>query len=247
MDIQKPFTYQFEDPEWISKLGLGALIGLVPILNFAWIGYTVQIVRNVAAGEARPLPHWDDLEKKFTDGLLLGLANLIYMLPVILGFGIPWVLIVLGGLMSGNQDLRGFSDALAGLGGLFFVGFFCFMILYTLAWSFIYPAILVLYARQRTFAACFNFREITQLISRNSGPYLTVWGVSLLGALVISFAISLASSILNFIICIGWIAAVALTFFTSVYISSMTAHLAGQFSALAQAGAIHESPLQETD
>ena len=46
MDAEKSFTFPFEDKEWISKLGLGAVISLVPILNFAWSGYLVGIIRN---------------------------------------------------------------------------------------------------------------------------------------------------------------------------------------------------------
>ena len=51
MDIGKVFSYQFEDRQWITKLGLGALISLVPILNVAITGYMVGIIRNVAAHE----------------------------------------------------------------------------------------------------------------------------------------------------------------------------------------------------
>ena len=38
MDIGKSFSYPFEDKEWISKLGLGAVITIVPVLNLAWSG-----------------------------------------------------------------------------------------------------------------------------------------------------------------------------------------------------------------
>ena len=71
MDAEKSFTFPFEDTEWVSKLGLGALISMVPILNFAWSGYLVDIIRNVMNNDAEPLPTWDDLGKKFNDGLIL--------------------------------------------------------------------------------------------------------------------------------------------------------------------------------
>ncbi len=56
MKIGEAFSFQFEDIQWPTKLGIGALISLVPILNFAVVGYEVGIVRNVAAGVQEPLP-----------------------------------------------------------------------------------------------------------------------------------------------------------------------------------------------
>ena len=56
MNIEKSFTFPFEDKQWISKLGLGAVIGLVPILNFAWSGYMIGIIRNVMNNMTEPLP-----------------------------------------------------------------------------------------------------------------------------------------------------------------------------------------------
>ena len=55
MNLGKAFSYQFEDKQWASKLGLGGLITLVPILNFAWYGYMVDLIRNVADGVAEPV------------------------------------------------------------------------------------------------------------------------------------------------------------------------------------------------
>ena len=84
MDIQKSFSYPFEDSQGLPKLGLGALISLVPILGLAWSGYMVGIIRNVMAGSNEPLPTWDDIGRKFTDGLILFAAGLIYALPLLL-------------------------------------------------------------------------------------------------------------------------------------------------------------------
>jgi hypothetical protein len=58
MDIGKAFSFPFEDDDWLTKLFLGAVVSIVPILNFAWGGYTVDILRNVIDGVPRPLPAW---------------------------------------------------------------------------------------------------------------------------------------------------------------------------------------------
>ena len=68
MNINKAISYPFEDKQWISKLGLGAVIGMIPILNFALSGYLVDILRNVFSGAAEPLANWHNVDKKFMEG-----------------------------------------------------------------------------------------------------------------------------------------------------------------------------------
>ena len=42
----------FKDANWLSKILVGALVSLVPILNFAAYGYAVQTTRNIRDDEA---------------------------------------------------------------------------------------------------------------------------------------------------------------------------------------------------
>ena len=88
MDYLKSFSYIFEDDKWISKCLVSIAVMLVPILNFAWIGYSLQVVREVASGKSQ-LPDWDDLSKKWIDGFKLIAANWIYSLPALLILSIP--------------------------------------------------------------------------------------------------------------------------------------------------------------
>ncbi|PKO21777.1 MAG: hypothetical protein CVU38_12955, partial [Chloroflexi bacterium HGW-Chloroflexi-1] len=70
MDIGKSFTYMFEDPDWLRKLGIGTLVGLIgivfsPILIgfiplLMLMGYTLDVVRNTMDGRQYPLPEWED-------------------------------------------------------------------------------------------------------------------------------------------------------------------------------------------
>ena len=94
MDIGKSLTFVTEDEKWLEKLGIGALITAVPILNFAWSGFMVDLMRNVAAGEPKPLPDWSDLGDKFVKGLIITLAGLIYALPALLvGCSVVWCVV----------------------------------------------------------------------------------------------------------------------------------------------------------
>ncbi|SRR6266498_4999441 len=232
MNIEKSFRFPFEDKQWLSKLGLGALITIVPILNFAWSGYLVDIIRNVMNNATDPLPSWDDLGKKLSEGLILFAAGLVYASPILILMGLPLSMLAFSGLFSGNRNMEDIARVITGAGGVLFSGLLCVFVLYALALSVIYPAILVLFSREGTFASCFKLREAFDLISRNAAPFFTAWGLSLLGGLGVGLAVGILNILVGWIPCIGWIASLALSLGSGVYIASVYAHLFGQFGAI---------------
>ncbi len=207
MDIGKPFSFQFEDNQWISKLGIGAIVSAIPILNFAWSGYMVGILRNVMNGVKNPLP-----------------VLLIICLP--LGF------FAVSGVLSGSNELQDLSEIIAGVGGVAFFGLLCLFTLYGLILSVVYPAILVIFSREGTFASCFKFQEIFGIIGKNPGPFFTAWLISFLGGIGVGLIIGFVSAVVGWIPCIGWIASLVLGLGTTVYVATIYAHLFGQFGAL---------------
>ena len=233
MNIGKSFSFVFDDRQWISKLGLGALITFIPILNFAWTGYMVGIIRNVMNNSPEPLPTWDDLGKKLTDGLLLAVASLVYSLPLIIVFCLPMSFMIVPAILSGNTDMQGLVEAVAGLGTALFFCLLCVFVVYALALSVIFPAILVIFAREGTLASCFKFRDVFQLIRNNSSPFLTAWAVSVGASIGVSLVVSAAQFVLNFIPCIGTVVAFILTVGIVVYTTAIYGHLFGQFGNLA--------------
>lgn len=233
MDIGKSFTFPFEDKQWITKLGLGGLITFIPILNFAWTGYTVELIRNVMNDAPEPLPNWDDFGKKLTDGLLLTVATIVYSLPIIIVFCLPMSFMIVPAILSGNADMQGLAEAVAGLGTALFFCLLCVFVVYSLALSVIFPAILVIFAREGTLASCFKFREVFELISKNSTPFLTAWGVSIGASIGVSLIVSTAQFVLNFIPCLGQVAAFILAFGIIVYTTAIYGHLFGQFGNIA--------------
>jgi hypothetical protein len=229
MDIGKSFSYPFEDKQWVSKMGLGAVISLVPILNFAMTGYMIGIVRNLMNDAQEPLPTWDDLGKKFMDGLMLVLAGLVYALPIIILSCLPLTVLSVPAILSGNSDMRDLSEALAGIGGVLFAGVACLFVLYGLVLSVIFPAIYVNYAKEGTFASCFKLREVFNLIGKNAGAFFTAWGISLVAGLVVGLVASVVTTVLGLIPCVGWIVSIVITLGIGVYMSMIYSHLFGQF------------------
>lgn len=228
MNFNRAFRYIFEDKDWVSKVGLGLLIMMVPILNLAWIGYQVQIIRNVRKNEAVILPTWDDLGKKFMDGLMITLAGLIYALPVMLVACLPLAIILIPALAVDDPDVM---NAL--MTGSMVVNFclMCLFMLYALAISIVSPVIQIFYAREGTFASCFKLREIFRTITQNAGPFFTVWLVNLGVSVGVSFAVSAVGGILFLIPIIGQLAIFVLGLAGPAYAVYFASHTYGQFTA----------------
>lgn len=232
MNLNKVFSYQFDDKQWISKLGIGAVISLVPILNFALSGFIVGIIRNVMNNSSEILPNWDDLGKKFSDGLILFGAGIIYALPLIIIF-LPIGIIASSGLLSGNNDLQDIGHIIAGVGSVLLYCLLCLIIMYALALSVVYPAILVTFAREGTFASCFKFREVFNLVSRNAGPFFTAWIISFGASLGVGLIVGFLNLFVGWIPCLGWIVSLVISFGSTIYLVTVYAYLFGQFGIVA--------------
>jgi hypothetical protein len=201
----------------------------VPILNFAMTGYMIGIVRNLMNDVQEPLPNWDDLGKKFMDGLMLILAGLVYALPVIVLSCLPLGVLTIPAILSSNSDAQGIAEALTGVGSVLLVGMSCLFVVYGLALSVIFPAIYVVYAREGTFASCFKLREVFDIIGKNAGAFFTAWGVSLLAGLVVGLVAGVVNLLLGWIPCVGWIISIVITLGIGVYMSMIYSYLFGQF------------------
>ncbi len=233
MKISEAFSFQFEDIQWPTKLGIGALISLVPILNFAVVGYEVAIVRNVAAGVREPLPQWDDFGTKWYDGLLLTLAGLVYSIPVFLALGLVLAVLLASGALSQNGTAAAPVRGLAAANVLVLACFLVFLVLYSLLLSLIQPIILVLFSKEGTFASCFRFREITRVVNRQPGPFFTTWAVIILAGLAIGLVVGFINVVIGWIPCIGWTIGALMAFGTAMYLLTVDGYIYGQFRMVA--------------
>jgi hypothetical protein len=225
MDLGRAVTYVTEDEGWQRKFGLGALIMVVPIFNFAGIGYEAAVARAVGRGESRPLPEWSNLGQYFMDGLWLGLAQLVYSLPLLSLLCLPGGLFF-GVLVAADSDRR-FERALPLAGLVWFCGFALFFAA-SLLLGFFLLAVTAQFARRGTFSACFDVGAIFGFVRANFSNYLTAWAgqiaVGFLGGLVVGPL----ATILNFIPCLGWLASAALLGGFSFGMLLVSGHLVGQ-------------------
>jgi hypothetical protein len=225
MDIKSAIYYIFDDEDCVPKVGIGALLLLVPVLGFAAFGYEARVIRNLVRGEAQPLPTWDDFGTMFMDGLWLGLARFIYSLPIVallvcsVAVTVPYFYLA----ESESQMQERLPLILMVCGGAFLI-----LVIYAAILGFFSPAMTIQYVRRGTFAACFDFGAIFRLIRRNFGDYLTLWAVIIGINLVLGLILFVVSFFINIIPCLGSIAQILLINATTFWVLLIAGHLQAQ-------------------
>ncbi|HZD10537.1 MAG TPA: DUF4013 domain-containing protein [Candidatus Binatia bacterium] len=230
MDFGKAFTFFTQDPNWISKFAIGALIVLIspfllgiPIVLL--VGFQLAQARLVIQGEQDRLPAWDNLGALFMDGLNLSIALLVYSSPVLLLFCIGFAATLLPALASDSDQVAG---ALAGVSIGIWALLLCLLILLSLALAFLTPALNVQYVRHGTLGSLLRFGEVLELTRNNLGDIALAW----LALLVANIVLQLVVSISAITICGPFILGLA----GPVWFLAAAGHLYGQIATKSEKG-----------
>lgn len=198
MDFARAFKYVFEDPKWVDKLGMTALVTLVsgiPILGLAalavLLGYVLELIANVRAKTQYPLPRWVRWEEKLRYGTNILVAWVLYNLPNIL---VSCCLFTFSGMFQGNF-----------LGNTLALGALCctlpLLLIYNLiTWPMLAVGMLR-YSRNHLSAEFYRFGDLFATVRANTGTVFQ-W-------LVFTWLASLVLSLLA-VTCIGVVATLAL-------------------------------------
>ncbi len=166
MDWGKSFTYVFDDQDWVSKVLIGGILSLIPVVNLVVVGYALKALKNVAEGAERPLPAWDDFGGYFVKGLVSALGAMVWALPIIITG-------LVGGIISavtgyGSAETTRVSTATA----LCIWSLSCVSGIWGLFLSLVLPAAITEYAIHGNFGAFFRFGDIFNFIKANIGNYI---------------------------------------------------------------------------
>ena len=226
MDFGKAFTYMFQDPNWIAKLGIGTLlvlvgivlspllIGFLPLLIVT--GYSLVALNNVQLGHEHPLPEWQDWGKFFMLGLKVCVAFFIWALPMFIGF----VPVLAGSVLSDNGNASG-AGAIAAL--LVTCGS-CLMFLWGLFIALLTPAIYARIAATNRFGSAFELGRIWEFTRDNLSNVIIAIVLVWLAGLIAAVAGMLGFAAL----CIGALITIPLA---SLWPYLVQAHLFGQIAA----------------
>ena len=181
MNFGKAFAFVFEDPDWLKKVAIAALVGLIPIVGqFVLIGWALETAKRVIRQDPAPLADLD-FGTQLGTGFKSFLVGLVYSIPAILlylpMFIVPFVF---------AENATEMTNAAASIvmlccGGL--------MALYILAMVFVLPAAQGVYLAAGSVGAAFNLKQVFGLIRAAPGAYLIV----LLGGMAAGFIAPLGS------------------------------------------------------
>ena len=197
MDFERALKFPMDDPDWIKKVVIGAVLSIIPIVNFISIGYVMEFLKNIIDSKEE-LPEWDGFGGKFVKGLVAVVIYIIYML-------VPMIIAAIFGFSSA-MSMAGGSDA-AVAGGI--VGFgitMLIIILLALIIGFIIPMAYVNYVAYGEFGAAFRFSEILGKIKDNFSDYIVLYLIVIVTSVIVSFIASI-------IPIIGFIIALFLSFY----------------------------------
>jgi hypothetical protein len=235
MQFGKPFSFVFEDPDWLKKLAILALLGfaqLIPVLGSLFMaavfsGVMIDIMRKVINKQTPLIPNLD-IGKQFMDGLKVWVIGLVYSIPtIVLGIVIAIISALGGGIgiWGSNNDNVGAAGA-AGVIVIILVSCVVLLIvLYSLLIAFITPAFYGRYAQFGTIGSALNFKEVFKAAFKKPVPYL----LAFLGVIVVGLIGGIAASILSSIgaiaLGIGALYGMALA---TVWMSLANGHFYGQ-------------------
>lgn len=209
MKFGKAFTYIFDDSEWFDKLLIPILVSLIPLVgSFAFMGYVLRTIANVARGEAYPLPRFnfgEDLGR----GFRYFLVGLVWAIPVMIMTGLIFIPTTALERGNGGSAIAWIFIVLLGIGLLIYALFL---------WLFS-PIIMANFAAKNTFGAGFEIGNFFRRLGNNFGAWLLVIAGMFIGGIIAPLG--------SIVILIG-------VLLTTTYVQLMIAHLTGQAYAVSE-------------
>ncbi len=217
MNFGLAFSYPFQDADWLKKVGIAAVVLLIPLLGpIVVLGWSLEIMRRVINDDPQPLPDWDDFGGFVAKGFQAFVVQLAYALPVILVVICGQIAIIVPTSLAGEID----GEAAGIIVSALMLCVSCFAIIFGLAAAAITPAALGNLAATGELGAAFRFNQVFGLLRAAVGPYIL--SVLLIGGVAI-----LLSPIGSLICGIG-------ALITSAYIAALSGHLYGQAYKIAK-------------
>lgn len=199
MNIGKSFSFVFEDPRWVTKVGIGTLVLILssllsPILigilgYFIVVGYGLEVLRNVRQGETYPMPEWRD---RWGEWLVLGVKAAVALLV----WALPAIIVSLP--MAFGFALLDGSDSAAAAGGLLAACFGCLVAIWSIIVLLATPVIYIRLAETEELSSAFRFGDILSFTREHIGNVI----VATIMYVVASLILVAVGSIVGLILCV---------------------------------------------
>jgi small-conductance mechanosensitive channel len=208
MDISRAFGFVTQDERWVTKVLIGGLVFLIPLIGqIVVMGYSYQVAKNVAAGVERPLPEWSDFGDMLARGFMAWVIQLVYTLPLLVVYFIFLIFISAAGAASSDSESAG------GAAALLLLCLTPILIILALACSAASIAAIARFIATDRFGEAFKVGAVLQSLRENLGTFAMLLLVGILAGVVAS---------------LGAIACFVGVFFTSFYAYLVLGHALGQ-------------------
>ena len=206
VDIGKAIEFPMKDKDWLTKILIGGVLSIIPIVNFIAVGYELKVMKNTI-NKKPAMPKWENFGEFFVEGLVAFIISLVYMIVPIIVF-------------VAAATLWGFS--LTNMGrfmGSPFALFTAFLPLigiasvFAIIIGFILPMAIAMYVSSKNIGDAFKFSEIINRIKSVFGEYAIAYIFILILGIIVS-----AIAVIPFI---GWIIALFITFYIGVVASNL--------------------------
>ena len=172
-------------------------------------GWMIEIVRRIRSGDDSPLPEFSDWKTYWSPGGKFALVNAVWLLPLLLAVIIIYLPLVFIGRLPDETVLITFAGT--------FCGVSLFLLVYSVAYIFFVPAMLVLLAKTGSTGQAMNPVHLWKVILPQFTGYLVVFLIVGVG-------------LLNLVLLIAPLTLFLLLPPMLVFTGLVTAHFAGQLS-----------------
>ena len=193
MDFQGAIKRPFSD---IKKFIIGALLNIIPIINFLSLGYVLEAA-DLSLRKDKSLPEWEEWGDLFIKGLKGFLIAIIWFIPAIVVFFALAGTAIFDIIRTNSLDMSSvaaFTTALS-LGG----------VLALVTW-YLLPSAILSFVDKENFKAAFDLRTITKKAFKHD--YFVAWiigiGISIVVTAIFGFiALNIISPLTPIIIMIA--------------------------------------------
>jgi len=208
MDFGKAFTFVFDDPDWLKKVAINALIGLIPLIGQIYLlGWGLEVARRVATQSITPLPDVD-FGTYLGHGFKAFVVTFVYTLPIFV-IAIPMVVVAVVAEKAGmDRDVANVILLIVNLGSGLLI------LLYSIVMGLLLPAAMTRAVVFGSIRDGLQFAEVFGLVRAAPMAYLLTLVGTLLAGMLASLVGSLACGV-------GII-------FTLAYQQVVTGHFYGQ-------------------
>ena len=84
MDYGKMIKFPMEDKDWVTKIIIGGILTIIPIVNFISLGYMLKVMKN-SINKTPGMPEWKKISDLFVKGLIVFVIELVFfIIPLII-------------------------------------------------------------------------------------------------------------------------------------------------------------------